>query len=96
MRVLTMNLMTVGFFTTLGIHLVLSLLGDRATYRRGNLHASWRRFRQSPLLSAELWRTLRDYNRHDFHPDDFDSTELVEHWRAELFGANGTLNALLA
>jgi predicted metal-dependent hydrolase len=35
---------------------------------------------------------LKDYNRPDFHPDDSDTTELVESWRAELFGATGTLN----
>ena len=33
-----------------------------------------------------------DYNRPDFHPDDRDTTELVERWRAELFGDAGTLN----
>jgi hypothetical protein len=30
--------------------------------------------------------------RPDFHPDDSDSTELVETWRAKLFGDEGTLN----
>jgi len=35
---------------------------------------------------------LKDYNRPDFHPDDSDTTELVETWRQELFGEQGTLN----
>ena len=70
----------------------MSLLGDRATYRRGNLRRSWRRFRRSPIMRRELWDQLRDYNRPDFHPDDSDTTELVEHWRTELFGEHGTLN----
>jgi hypothetical protein len=26
-----------------------------------------------------------------FHPDDNDNTELLERWRAELFGTDGTL-----
>ncbi len=43
-----------------------------------------------------LWDQLRDYNRPDFHPDDRDTTELVEQWRAELFGEDGTLNDKLA
>ena len=42
-----------------------------------------------------MWRTLRDYNRPDFHPDDQDTTELVAEWREVLFGDEGRLNALL-
>jgi uncharacterized protein len=48
--------------------------------------------RSSPLVSRELWMQLRDYNRPDFHPDDSDTTALVEHWREALFGEHGTLN----
>jgi predicted metal-dependent hydrolase len=47
-------------------------------------------------MQRELWDQLKDYNRPDFHPDDRDTTELVEGWRAELFGAQGTLNDKLA
>jgi hypothetical protein len=43
-------------------------------------------------LSRDLWRQLRDYNRADFHPDDRDTTGLVEIWRDRLFGEQGTLN----
>jgi predicted metal-dependent hydrolase len=71
---------------------VVSLLGDRATYRRGALRASWRRFKVSPMMRREVWDQLRDYNRPDFHPDDSDTNALVEQWRAELFGDNGSLN----
>ena len=46
--------------------------------------------------SATCGMQLRDYNRPDFHPDDRDATELIERWRAELFGADGTLNDKLA
>jgi predicted metal-dependent hydrolase len=94
-RVLNMNLFTVGFFAGMIVQMIVSLLGDRATFRRGALRASWTRFRHSGLLSKELWDQLRDYNRKDFHPDDRDTTELVERWRAELFGSNGRLNNLL-
>ena len=61
--------------------LAVSLLGDRATYRPGNLRRSWQRFRRSPWSSATSGPQLREYNRPDFHPDDRDTTELVEHWR---------------
>jgi predicted metal-dependent hydrolase len=67
-------------------------MGDRATYRRGNLRRSLRRVLRSPLLTKELWLQLKDYNRPDFHPDDRDTDGLVEEWRERLFGAEGTLN----
>jgi predicted metal-dependent hydrolase len=75
---------------------VLSLLGDRDTYRPRVLVKSLRRFLKSPVVSRKVWRQLKDYNRRDFHPDDSDATALVERWEAELFGEHGTLNDLLA
>ena len=95
MRVWAMNLVCVGFIVGLTAAIVVSLVADRATYRRGTVRRSWRRVRNSPILRRELWLRLRDYNRPGFHPDDRDTTELVEHWRAELFGTSGTLNAKL-
>ena len=94
-RVLTMNIITIGFIGGMTLQSVISLLGDRATYRGSNLKDSVKRLRTSPFLKKEVWRTLRDYNRPDFHPDDFDAVELIEKWRAELFGAEGTLTPLL-
>jgi hypothetical protein len=94
-RVWTMNFLRYGFVLVMGLQMVLSLLGDRATFRRGNLRRSWKTFRRSPLVSREVWLQLKDYNRPDFHPDDRDTTELVTRWRAELFGSDGTLNSKL-
>jgi predicted metal-dependent hydrolase len=94
-RVFTMKLLRVGFVIGMTVQMIFSLLGDRATYRRGNLVSSWRRLRRSPLMSRELWDQLRDYDRPDFHPDDRDTSELVERWRTELFGDHGTLNERL-
>lgn len=91
MRVWTMNFFRFAFVGGMAAQIAISLLLDRATYRRGNLLPSLRKFRHSPVLSRELWRQLRDYNRPDFHPDDRDTTALVERWREELFGAQGTL-----
>ncbi len=96
LRVFTMNLLTFGFVAGMTAQVVLSLLLDRATYRRGNLRRSWRNFRRSPIMQRRLWDQLRDYNRSDFHPDDRDTTGLVERWREELFGESGTLNDKLA
>jgi predicted metal-dependent hydrolase len=96
LRVFTMNLLCVVFISGMLVAITASLLGDGETYRRGQLRRSWRAIRRSPLMSRELWRQLRDYNRPGFHPDDRDTTGLVERWRTELFGAQGTLNDKLA
>jgi hypothetical protein len=92
MRVWTMKFLRFGFVVGMSVQVIISLLGDRATYRRGNLRRSWRTFRASPIMRRELWLQLKDYDRPDFHPDDRDTTELVDRWRIELFGENGTLN----
>ncbi len=96
MRVWTMNFLRFGFIGTMIVQVGLSILGDRDAYRRGNLRRSWRQFKRSPLMRRELWDQLRDYNRRDFHPDDRDTTAIVERWRSELFGEQGTLNDKLA
>jgi predicted metal-dependent hydrolase len=92
LRVWTMNFLRFGFIVGLAFEVTVSLLGDRATYRRGNLRKSWRQFKSSPLMQKAVWEQLRDYNRPDFHPDDSNTEELVHSWRAELFGDHGMLN----
>jgi predicted metal-dependent hydrolase len=92
LRVFTMNFFRFGFILGMGLAVVLSLLRDGETYRRGVLRKSWKRVKSSPIMDPALWYQLKDYNRPDFHPDDSDTTELVETWRTELFGEAGTLN----
>jgi predicted metal-dependent hydrolase len=96
LRVWTMKFLRVAFIAGTAIEIGVSLARDAAVYRPGALRASWRRFRRSPIMQRHVWRQLRDYDRPDFHPDDHDTTELVARWRAELFGADGTLNDKLA
>jgi len=96
LRTFTMDFLTFGFIFGMAVQVVISLLGDRETYRRGRLRRSIRRVSRSPFVSKDLWRRLRDYNRPDFHPDDYDTTALVATWRAELFGPGGTLVDKLA
>ena len=96
MRVWTMKFLRYGFVAFLAVQVLVSLLGDRATYKRGNLRRSWKAFKRSPLISRDLWEQLKDYDRPDFHPDDRDTTELVDTWRDRLFGEAGTLNDKLA
>lgn len=91
LRVFTMNAVTVGFVVGMTLQTLVSMLGDRDTYRPKVVARSFGRLRSSPFLTRELWRTLRDYNRSDFHPDDHDSSELIALWRDELFGEDGRL-----
>ncbi|MDP1819795.1 MAG: metal-dependent hydrolase [Acidimicrobiales bacterium] len=96
LRVVTMNVVTAAFIGGISLAVVLSLLGDRRTYRPRTLLPSLRSFWRSPIVSRELWHRLREYNRPGFHPADRDATELVDRWRDELFGPAGTLNDKLA
>ncbi|HET8581916.1 MAG TPA: metal-dependent hydrolase [Jatrophihabitans sp.] len=91
LRIRTMRVITVLFLGDVVIHTVLSLLADRATYNPRRLVHSLAELRHSPFLSPKVARRIRAYNRVGFHPDDFDATELVERWRAELFGTDGAL-----
>jgi uncharacterized protein len=95
MRRVTMNVMTVGFIAGMTLQMAASLALDRRTYRVWELPRSWRRFTSSPLLTKAVWRKLRDYNRPGFHPDDYDTTELEERWRNQLFGETGDLTGRL-
>jgi hypothetical protein len=46
-------------------------------------------------MRREVWERFKDYERPDFHPNDRDSTALVETWRAELFSDGGSLAPLV-
>ncbi|GBE67560.1 hypothetical protein MFM001_40220 [Mycobacterium sp. MFM001] len=45
---------------------------------------------RGPLLKGVM-ADLRKYMRPGFHPDDIDTSELLEVWRRELFGTDGAL-----
>ncbi|HEU5085287.1 MAG TPA: metal-dependent hydrolase [Acidimicrobiales bacterium] len=97
MRVWTMKFMRYAFVIGMGLQVIISVLLDREARRSPRkVWRSWRKLQRSPFLSREVWEQLKDYDRPDFHPDDRDTTELVERWRAELFGESGTLNDKLA
>ena len=96
MRVTTMKILRYSFVIGMAVQVAISVAGDRDARRRGNLRRSWQTFRRSPILSRDLWQQLCDYDRPDFHPDDRDTTALVEEWRERLFGEQGTLNDKLA
>ncbi|HEX2312621.1 MAG TPA: metal-dependent hydrolase [Thermomonospora sp.] len=95
MRITTMRVISTMLLAHVVAHTVLSLLTDRATYDPVRLVGSLARLRHSPFLAREVIRNLRAYNRPGFHPDDVDSTEILDRWRAELFGPEGALTGHL-
>lgn len=95
-RVWTMKGVRIAFVVSMAVMVLVSVLRDSATYRRGNLRRSIKRVRQSPLLTREVWNQLKDYDRPDFHPDDRDTRVMEAEWRERLFGTDGELNGLLA
>jgi predicted metal-dependent hydrolase len=95
LRVATMKAIRVGFAFVVALEMLGSLATDPATYRRGNLLRSWRRFRRSPIVQPAVWKQLKEYDRPQFHPDDRDTTELVETWRERLFGERGSMSGKL-
>src|SRR3954465_128857 len=50
LRTFTMDLLTFGFIVGMAVQVVVSLLGDRETYRRGRLRRSLRRASTSPFV----------------------------------------------
>lgn len=97
MRVWTMKFIRLGFVVGMGLQVIVSVLLDRDARRHPvKLWRSLRKLKASPFLSRDTWRTLKEYDAPDFHPDDRDTDELVSRWRAELFGDEGTLNDKLA
>lgn len=91
LRILIMRTTTAIFILEVLAHTGLSMLRDRATYNPGTLLRSFRALWRSPFLQRSVWRRLNSYNRRGFHPDDWDASELIAHWQAELFGDQGTL-----
>ncbi|HEX7133613.1 MAG TPA: metal-dependent hydrolase [Iamia sp.] len=92
LRARVMNAITIGFVGTSTLWTIWSIARDPASRRdlRG-LGRSLAKVKGSPWLSKDVRTRIRDYNRPDFHPDDHDATELLETWRARLFGEAGTL-----
>lgn len=95
LRTRTMTVTTWIFLGALFGNTVLSLAKDRNAWNPLRMWSSLRRLGDNPFFTKKVWRRLTDYNRPDFHPDDHDTTELLERWRAELFGTGGELEEML-
>jgi predicted metal-dependent hydrolase len=91
LRIVTMKLVRYSFVLGTTVQMVLSLLGDRESYRPGVLRRSWGRFRRQPIVSREIWEQLKEYERRGFHPDDRPTEDLITTWREQLFGQDGQM-----
>ena len=91
MRIRAMRLTNALFGPLVVVLTAISLAGDRAAYNPIRLVRSLARLRHSPFLTRNMLVHLRAYNKPGFHPDDADATDLLDRWKAELFGAQGTL-----
>lgn len=96
LRRLVMNATTALFLFAIVDSTIRSLRRDPASRDRKRLRDGLKHLRRSPLISKDVRRRIRDYNRNDFHPEDHDAEALLEHWRNELFGSAGSLNDRLA
>ncbi|WP_433327374.1 metal-dependent hydrolase [Spirillospora sp. CA-294931] len=90
-RLWTMRVVHAGLFLVLLLGTLRSLLNDRAARNPVRVARSLARLRYSPFLSPKVLANIRAYHRPGFHPDDFDATDLLARWQAELFGPEGTL-----
>ena len=91
LRIQTMRVVSAMFVLEVVLQTALSMLRDPATYDPRRLFASLWALRRSPFLSREIFGKLRTYNRRGFHPDDWDASATIAHWKTELFGQQGTL-----
>jgi predicted metal-dependent hydrolase len=89
-RIAVMYFTTAIFISEIVGQTTLSQLRDKDTYNPTILVPSLWNLRRCPYLKREMWRRLLSYCRPGFHPDDWDATEIVEHWKQELFGEEGT------
>jgi hypothetical protein len=90
-RVLTMDVVTVLFLLAVVDSTRRSMRRDPSARDRAARRESLGRARRGPWLSARVRARIRDYNRRDFHPDDHETDQMLDEWRASLFGPAGTL-----
>jgi predicted metal-dependent hydrolase len=91
LRCAAMDVITGVFLGGLLLGTLYSTALDPSARDLNRLAQSLARLPSSPFLSMAVVRRIREYNRSDFHPDDFDASALLDRWRTELFAADGLL-----
>ena len=91
-RRLSFAIASIGLIATVVVGTMLSMfLTDRSAWNPVRLVRSLWRLRRNPFVQADVRRRIAAYWRKGFHPDDHDVTELLEQWREDLFGEQGSL-----
>lgn len=90
MRVRAMRIATLIFVTELVLQTIRSLAHDPASYHPLRLLRSVNKLRKSPIFTRDALRKYRSYNRPGFHPDDWDTTDVLALWSKELFDTAGS------
>lgn len=80
-RVGVMMAVHVEFLLAMTTAVAISILGDPEARRPRTLIRSLRKLRTHPFFQRHMIGKLRDYNRADFHPDDHDTSDVLEEYR---------------
>jgi predicted metal-dependent hydrolase len=89
-RIAAMQVVTLFFVASVVAWTTISITADPQSRDWPRLREGLRSVRRSPFLSKNVLMHLLAYSRPGFHPDDRDTSTLLEDWRAELFGPRGT------
>jgi predicted metal-dependent hydrolase len=84
-RIRVMRITTFQFLFGAPIGLLLNILADPEARRPRRLVSSLRGLRHSPFFASSVGARLRAYNHADFHPDQHETSELLERTRSRLF-----------
>ena len=90
-RILAMRVAVAMMIPSVVGGLLVSLAGDRDTWNPLRLAQSLRRFRRSAIVRRSFVVDLLAWNRPGFHPDRRKIDDLLDRWRTELFGPEGTV-----
>jgi predicted metal-dependent hydrolase len=90
-RLLVMDVTTAILVAVAATSIASCVLTDRSARNPIRFGASLLNLRNSPFARKKLLLRIAEYHRPGFHPDDRDTEQLVERWRAELFGEDGAL-----
>lgn len=94
-RVRGMRAASAILFAELILHTALSMAADKTSYNPVTLARSLYRFSRTPMFTADAMHRFRSYNRPGFHPDDWDSAEVLERWSTALFEQDGSQKAIV-
>ncbi|MFI1917450.1 metal-dependent hydrolase [Nocardia sp. NPDC020380] len=89
-RIGVMAGMYVFTIPVVSLGVLASILSDPSSWRPFKVVRQTIRLYRGPIVKG-LLKEMRPYLRPGFHPDDIDTTALLEAWRQELFGAHGEL-----